>query len=1005
MYRCLRLSLFLNQVNLNASLTKEERTAIIKEKHHAIMKPMLYVLTHLRGVTVDVVPQTPHEQHFQHTFKPLVDAAIEQLENPSHPQLPTQTWHPVRLLHQALQRRSQRKSAHLLDMRLISPRLAQMTDSLIPMPGVFSPAGTPRGLAAHTGVTIAQCETAVPILPTKTKPKKLVFHGSDGRQRPYLFKGLEDLHLDERIMQFLSITNALFAQSHGNAASKKKTPSYRARHYSVTPLGTRSGLIQWVEGATPLFSLYKKWQQREAVIESQKKEPSTSENNNNNNSSAPSVPRPTEIYYNKISPALKELGLSATAHSRKDWPVSLMKSVFHELVEETPADLLAREMWLSRVSAAEWWTTTRAFARSSAVMSVIGYLLGLGDRHLDNVLIDLATGEVVHIDYNVCFEKGSSLRIPEKVPFRLTQNLEAALGVTGVEGTFRVACEHVMQRLRRGRDTLLTLLEAFIYDPLVDWTLTGSLHNGFAGAFHGGAGGLQAAEVHASNKQEMERDIHISMFDIRIAEMKTAWMKNGTEMAQSLSALVEEGTEFQEAIQAEQNHRGEEAALMKRTQLVRDSLRDTNHPLHTLKERFGTFFDVRKRGLAVTEKARKTYAEHSSWASIHRHALTLLLTGASDSQAIITPTTMNELYNNVSAPLTLGRPPYVHAMDFLQSAGQSQVVQSCQEAEERLTNLLLQRQSAGLSGLRLLQNYQSLLGQLPTSYVKGDRCVIWQDWLQALLDANDEKQPHEQLCRQILEEFKESCQLSASANQAALMVETKLKTIWQESAETHAKIAERMRKNAQAKLAALEGRSKAHLPNDPVSSLSTQLSVKVTEAAAAIRGFAQEDGGSLSISTVLLTALVNSAKKFLEMEKAASAAGDRLTDLTSMTGTWFLEEFGSISANVAEMVSMLQECSSGGSALLEYHPAVNPAYLPLIEPGGALVLAFKDVFSALQELLINFKRIILPECLKCFRTEDATVVTVADGLRQLLKDCESWDEKENRDDLPTVSRR
>ena len=41
--------------------------------------------------------------------------------------------------------------------------------------------------------------------------------------------------------------------------------------------------------------------------------------------------------------------------------------------------------------------------------------------------------QVVHIDYNVCFEKGKNLRVPERVPFRMTQNIEAALGVTGVE--------------------------------------------------------------------------------------------------------------------------------------------------------------------------------------------------------------------------------------------------------------------------------------------------------------------------------------------------------------------------------------------------------------------------------------------------------------------------------------------------------------------------------------------------------------------------------------------
>jgi hypothetical protein len=45
----------------------------------------------------------------------------------------------------------------------------------------------------------------------------------------------------------------------------------------------------------------------------------------------------------------------------------------------------------------------------------------------------------VHIDYNISFEKGRNLRIPERVPCRLTQNIIAAFGVSGVEGLFRSA--------------------------------------------------------------------------------------------------------------------------------------------------------------------------------------------------------------------------------------------------------------------------------------------------------------------------------------------------------------------------------------------------------------------------------------------------------------------------------------------------------------------------------------------------------------------------------------
>ena len=55
-------------------------------------------------------------------------------------------------------------------------------------------------------------------------------------------------------------------------------------------------------------------------------------------------------------------------------------------------------------------------------------------RHLDTVLVDLANGEVIcfvihppspsflqviHIDYNISFDKGRNPRIPERVPSRL----------------------------------------------------------------------------------------------------------------------------------------------------------------------------------------------------------------------------------------------------------------------------------------------------------------------------------------------------------------------------------------------------------------------------------------------------------------------------------------------------------------------------------------------------------------------------------------------------------
>jgi hypothetical protein len=41
-------------------------------------------------------------------------------------------------------------------------------------------------------------------------------------------------------------------------------------------------------------------------------------------------------------------------------------------------------------------------------MSMVGYILGLGDRHPSNLMLDRHTGKITHIDFGDCFE----------VPFR-----------------------------------------------------------------------------------------------------------------------------------------------------------------------------------------------------------------------------------------------------------------------------------------------------------------------------------------------------------------------------------------------------------------------------------------------------------------------------------------------------------------------------------------------------------------------------------------------------------
>ena len=61
----------------------------------------------------------------------------------------------------------------------------------------------------------------------------------------------------------------------------------------------------------------------------------------------------------------------------------------------------------------EWFTKRLSYTRSVASNSIVGYIVGLGDRHSHNILIDRGSAELVHIDLGVAFEQGKMLRVPE----------------------------------------------------------------------------------------------------------------------------------------------------------------------------------------------------------------------------------------------------------------------------------------------------------------------------------------------------------------------------------------------------------------------------------------------------------------------------------------------------------------------------------------------------------------------------------------------------------------
>ena len=75
------------------------------------------------------------------------------------------------------------------DLALLSPRLAGMRETSMPMPACAFGQKVTTGWAMSTNsISIAEFMSRVEILNTKTRPKRLALVGSDGQQYNFLLK-------------------------------------------------------------------------------------------------------------------------------------------------------------------------------------------------------------------------------------------------------------------------------------------------------------------------------------------------------------------------------------------------------------------------------------------------------------------------------------------------------------------------------------------------------------------------------------------------------------------------------------------------------------------------------------------------------------------------------------------------------------------------------------------------------------------------------------------------
>lgn len=365
--------------------------------------------------------------------------------------------------------------------KILVPVQAALT-TILPASGLAPSDKRHSAFSPHAQIHIRTFSEKADVMMTKEKPKRIEIIGSDGRTYPFLCKREKtgDLRKDARMMEFNNMINKLL-QKDGEGRKRK----LRLRTYAVVCLNEESGLMEWVRNTKAMRQLIGQIHKTERGF----------------------------IQPVRLTHEIKERFLRMQKKYQHDVPG--MAEYYRRKVLSLPTFTPRFHQWFYNnfSDPTAWFESRLTFSRSAAVWSMVGHIIGLGDRHGENILIDCTSGECVHVDFDCLFDKGLKLAKPEIVPFRLTPNIIDAFGITGYEGVYRRVCEVTMHLLRENKETLRSVLESFIHDPLVEWGRKGKATQVASGV--PGSASRSIAEI-SNDRSKEETRVMLKTIDDRL---------------------------------------------------------------------------------------------------------------------------------------------------------------------------------------------------------------------------------------------------------------------------------------------------------------------------------------------------------------------------------------------------------------------------------------------------------------------------------------------------------
>ena len=201
-------------------------------------------------------------------------------------------------------------------------------------------------------------------------PKRITVRGHDENDYRFLVKGGEDIRQDQRIEALFSIMNDLYDNDPN--CNQSNSAHIAVRTYSVIPMSSKLGMIEWLDNTRPLKDLLEEsYSEAELDLITNQGQ------------------HPRKLYQDYVTNAYQHAKPSAkTANNTLMYAelfLSLTKAQvqeeFHRIQSLVPADLLRRAYYKIANSHEGFYTLRRQFMTSYAVLCTSQYILGIGDRH------------------------------------------------------------------------------------------------------------------------------------------------------------------------------------------------------------------------------------------------------------------------------------------------------------------------------------------------------------------------------------------------------------------------------------------------------------------------------------------------------------------------------------------------------------------------------------------------------------------------------------------------